>query len=88
MCYNNSEMAVKDIVKRLGEIKTGAEIVHHRNGIKDDNRLENLELLPDIGKHNLHSICANCDLRKEIRLMRWQIKELTQQLQGRLKVDY
>ena len=61
------------------------EIVHHKNGIKDDNRLENLELFPTTYKHNIISkfgydlkkLQDRVDiLEKENRLLRWQIKEI------------
>lgn len=35
----------------IGRLLTSREVVHHRNGIKTDNRLENLELVADNSTH-------------------------------------
>ena len=68
------------MAKHLNRCLLSWEIVHHKNGIRNDNRIENLELLPASYKHTTITKLTN-----HIRKLEHQMAQLQSEYQRQMK---
>uniref|UniRef100_A0A6M3KGJ2 Putative homing endonuclease n=1 Tax=viral metagenome TaxID=1070528 RepID=A0A6M3KGJ2_9ZZZZ len=87
MCHSRDGYILEHryiMANHLGRCLESWEIVHHKNRIKDDNRIENLELISDISHRQITILGSKIDmllngqreLKEEIRLLRLENKML------------
>ena len=78
MAHNRRYVAEHRLImaQYLGRCLTGNEIVHHRNGIKDDNRIENLALARSNKEHFTAPFIELRELRTRITALEFRNTQL------------
>uniref|UniRef100_A0A6M3IY92 Putative homing endonuclease n=1 Tax=viral metagenome TaxID=1070528 RepID=A0A6M3IY92_9ZZZZ len=74
------------MARHLNRALMSNEQVHHINNNKLDNSISNLEVVSPREHSKNHMICHDCPLKKELRLLRWEMKELREQLKFKLEL--
>jgi hypothetical protein len=75
------------IEKKIGRYLLRSEHIHHINGVHDDNRIINLELLTHSQHMTRTLLCTKCPLIKENHSLRKELNTLRQQLQSKLELQ-
>lgn len=85
MCKKNSQIKVHRAIMaiKLGRPLSPHEIVHHINGVRDDNRPENLEVFSTTNSYNKHHCCGIREI--EVVEENKQLREKIGQLERRLE---
>ena len=70
------------MAEHIGRCLDTSEVVHHINGIRNDNRIENLELISGKGKHNTHENENIITLINEIKRLNKIINEQAKEIKS------
>lgn len=84
MCKKNSQIKEHRAIMaiKLGRPLKPNEIVHHINGVRNDNRPENLEIFSTTNAYNKHHCCGvrEIEVVEENKRLRERIKKLEREI--------